>query len=324
MKVPQNLNNLIIQVKLGKLTPQEGLNLIAEDIQEFPFLYGLHVYDEEFRSDLILKLLQNGPGFFYRYKAENGVFKTYLNSLIRFQIQDLLRAQKKIKFKEKNIETMSILEYENDQDKYNDDEFSNSFVSFSPYTSKNTDFPPYSKKFSDKIRTQTADNDINVKKQFGKQRKSTKLKKTALVLALKSCYYMTDEHYKSLSQLCGIPYESIEKLVEEVKESTSMRQNKISKIQTARDKAFQLKCMINERLQNEENENAKEFLQRTYEYHTKHWNNTNSLLKEKAFFPSPTNKKVAEVLGLCERQVGYYLQNADKIVTEYINNSSNE
>lgn len=320
MKVPQNLNNLILQVKLGKITPQQGLNLLVEDIQTFPFLYGLQQYDEEFKSEFILKLLQAGPGFFERYREENGQFKTYIYSLIKYQIQDLLRSMKKDMIREKNVEKMSVMDYEESIDKYSKDEYNLSFVNFKPYKPVKTELPPY-------LRNNPLLCDQNYKKLFsekGKERKINKLKKTALVLALKSCYYLTDENCREISKLCNISYESLDTVVQELKDSTNRKEAKFRQIQESRDKSFQLKCMFNEKLNEETNENVKEKLKKNYEYHTKHWISKNEILKQGSVLPSPTNKKLAETLGICERQVGYYLQNAEKIVNAYVNENAHE
>ena len=292
MKVPQNLNNLILQVKLGKITPQQGLNLLVEDIQTFPFLYGLQQYDEEFKSEFILKLLQAGPGFFERYREENGQFKTYIYSLIKYQIQDLLRSMKKDTIREKNVEKMSVMDYEESIDKYSKDEYNLSFVNFKPYKPVKTELPPY-------LRNNPLLCDQNYKKLFsekGKERKINKLKKTALVLALKSCYYLTDENCREISKLCNISYESLDTVVQELKDSTNRKEAKFKQLQESRDKSFQLKCMFNEKLNEETNENVKEKLKKNYEYHTKHWISKNEILKQGSVLPSPTNKKLAETL----------------------------
>lgn len=319
MKVPQNLNNLIIQVKLGKITPHQGLNLLVEDIQTFPFLYGLHQYDEEFQSEFILKLLQAGPGFFERYREENGQFKTYIYSIIRYQIQDLIRSMKKDTIREKNVEKMSVLNYEESVENYSNDEYN--FVNFKPYKPEKTDLPP----FANKNNIQSNQNYKNIfTPQRGKERKINKFKKTALVLALKSCYYLTDENCREISKLCNISYDSLDSIIQELKSSTNQREEKLKQLQDSRDKSFQLKCMFHEKLNEETNSEEKEELKRNYEYHARHWLSKNESLKQKSVLPSPTNKKLAETLGICERQVGYYLQNAEKIVNDYVTKNANE
>ena len=137
-------------------------------------------------------------------------------------------------------------------------------------------------------------------------------------MALKSCSYITDEYIDSLSSFCGIPKETVIRLIEEVKDTLEEKNRKISRIQKSRDREFLLKRHIEEEL-NSNNRNDRTIeLERFYDLHKKHWEIRNNELQNRKYLPSPTNKKVAEVLGICERQVGNYLQHADEVIEEFL------
>lgn len=338
MKVHENLNILEEEVSQGKLSPREGFERILSDMMEFPQNYGIQNYDEELRSDLILRLLQRGPDFFKRYNKSFGQFSTYFSSLVKYQMKGILHQHQINQITEKNISEISKIEYENSQLKYNNQEFSYRLTNFKPYFPVKTDKPPYRAKNTLAVNRHNAQNHKVAEKEtfYGKEEefkcstqskklipaetkysKNSRFERTALVLALKSCYYLTDDHIDGISTLCKIPKEKLIEIVEELKESTEKRQDKIQKVQKARDRSFQLRRKIEEELANFPAEDKKQELLKNYRLHTRNWNVKNNTLKDSAYLPSPTNKKIGEVLGLCERQVGYYLQKASETVENY-------
>lgn len=319
MKVQKNFNELVFHVKLGKITAKEALDIIVSDMQENPFLYGLHQFDEEFRSDIILKILQKGTKIFDLYNPKNGQFKTYLCSLIKYQAKDILREKYKKELNEKHLSAMSILNYEADTEKYASCERELSLSDFKPFTPSEKEKVPYKDTHTlQSYIMQKKQNELSCIKMMGKYGKKNQIKKTALVLALKSCSYITDEYIDSLSSFCGIPKETVIRLIEEVKDTLEEKNRKISRIQKSRDREFLLKRHIEEEL-NSNNRNDRTIeLERFYDLHKKHWEIRNNELQNRKYLPSPTNKKVAEVLGICERQVGNYLQHADEVIEEFL------
>ncbi|MBQ5999716.1 MAG: hypothetical protein IJL70_09660 [Treponema sp.] len=321
MKVPENLNTLAILVKLGKITQKDGLNRIAADILEHPFNYGLHQFDEEFQSEVILSLLQKGPDLFNRYNPTQGQFKTYLCSLIRYQIKEILRANHKKEINEKHIAIMSMLDYENSVAKYNAEEPVFALSDFKPHATKHSEQVPFRDNHTLQSYINKKNNEeLDCIKLMGKYKKKNQIKKTALILALKSCCYITDSHIENLSEFCGIPKEKLISLVEELKDSLEDRRMKLSKIQNSRDREFLLKRNLEEEINNSYESKNEERLVKFYDLHKKHWTMRNSELQNKNCYPSPTNKKVAEVLGICERQVGNYLQHADEVIENFLKN----
>lgn len=337
MKVHENLNKIAEQVNAGKLAPQEGLDRILEDMLNYPWFYGIQNLDEELRSDLVLRLLERGPGFFSRYKSDSGQFVTYFSTLVRYQVRDAMRCRHLKEINEKNVSELSRIEYENSLSKYNSQEYSYRLSNFKPYFPGRQDKAPFRPKHvilqeerteqkktaaenagqyskAREIFPATKKNILNIN---GKYCKKNLFEKTTLVLALKSCYYLTDDHIEGVSTLCGIPKEKLIEIVEELKESVSKREEKIMRAQKARDRSFQLRLKIEEELEDLPENARKEELLKNLQLHTKNWNSRNSMLKTQSYHPSPTNRKIAEVLGLCERQIGYYLQKAGETVEKH-------
>ena len=325
MKVQKNVNELVFHVKLGKITAKEALDIIVSDMQENPVLYGLHQFDEEFRSDLILKILQKGAKIFDLYNPNNGQFKTYLSSLIKYQAKDLLREKYKKEINEKHLSSMSILNYEAETEKYALCESGLSLSDFKPFIPSSKEKIPYRDTYTlqSYIRQKEQD-EFNCIKIMGKYGKKNQIKKTALVLALKSCSYITDDYIDSLSSFCGIPKETIERLIDEVKDSLEEKNKKITRIKNSRDREFLLKRNLEEKINSMNGKDGVNQLERFYDLHKKHWEIRNNELHNKKYLPSPTNKKVAEVLGICERQVGNYLQHADEVIEEFLETQKEE
>ncbi len=325
MKVQKNVNELVFHVKLGKITAKEALDIIVSDMQENPVLYGLHQFDEEFRSDLILKILQKGAKIFDLYNPNNGQFKTYLSSLIKYQAKDLLREKYKKEINEKHLSAMSILNYEAETEKYAFCESGLSLSDFKPFIPSSKEKIPYRDTYTLQSYIQQKEQDeFNCIKIMGKYGKKNQIKKTALVLALKSCSYMTDDYIDSLSNFCGIPKETIERLIDEVKDSLEEKNKKITRLKNSRDKEFLLKRNLEEKINSLNGKDGANQLERFYDLHKKHWEIRNNELHNKKYLPAPTNKKVAEVLGICERQVGNYLQHADEVIEEFLETQKEE
>ncbi|MCR5496204.1 MAG: hypothetical protein K6F15_11280 [Treponema sp.] len=336
IKAKENLNEVAKSVCEGKITPQQGLDLILKDIMNFPLSYGLTKYDDELKSDLVLRLLERGPSFFIRYKGEIGEFSTYLKSLIKYQIREIYRLKRLDDISSKDIEDYSKFDYESSQSKYEKEEFSYRLSNFKPYFPGKMDKIPYASKNNfrainkESKENLVAENINNYKKEDfsmgntspcfnfqNKYQKKTWFEKTALILALKSSYYLTDEHIEGISNLCKIPKSKLIEVVEELKDSIAYKEKKIQMAQRARDRSYQLHRKAARQLEDFPKSDKKNILEEKYKFYTKKWLEKNKKLKEAPYFACPTNKKIAEVLGLCERQVGYYLQKADETIHKH-------
>ena len=82
--VPQYIND-------GTLTFKEAVNNICSFVVNNYPLFGLHKFDEDFRSEIFLCLLERGEQIIQNYNSNICCFRKYLY----FSIQSLIRTKQK-------------------------------------------------------------------------------------------------------------------------------------------------------------------------------------------------------------------------------------
>lgn len=144
--------------------------------------------------------------------------------------------------------------------------------------------------------------------------KASKSAKTTLILALKSSYYMTEENIETVCDYCEISKKLMEETIRELKESVEDKQSKRERLQSYRDKSFNMHIKYQTELfENTDPKKRQELLEK-YRLHTENWHKRNHKLQDEHSKVCPTNKQLAEILGIGERQVANYIHNAEKLV----------
>lgn len=303
-KSKTNLNQLPELMAENKISTQEALRIIAADVMENPLSYKIPTSDEDLKSELCLRLIQTSDYIFRHYKKNLCSFKTYLCSFIHFQIMNIVRDKYKENYLEEHIKNMSIFNYEEDKNKYNMNETSFNIDHLKNLNPKKQTKPLFSRKHpisSDSF------------KEFFETKPEKKIK-TTLVLALKASYYLTNDHIEKISRYCGIKKSELQQLVDEINESLKTKQEAMETTKRLRDKSFQLHLKFQQMIEKAANETEKQEYLQKYSKQTENWQKKNQILQEQAQKLCPTNRRLAELLGICERQVGYYLQRAEQMM----------
>jgi len=205
-------------------------------------------------------------------------------------------------------------------EKYEKNEFEYKIMHFKPYSLSEKEKAPYIrkkqlKKLPEELKTAPG-NDLSVADVLCDFTKSNETKrKLTLVIALKSCYYLSEENLSTIARFCRVDFEMFMKAIDSLKLTLGEKQKRYEKLKDKRDFSYyqHRKCM--ERLQD-----RKDFylptddIERLCKFHTEKWINKTSFLQNKSYKVCPTNKSIANILGICERQVGYYLNHADDLL----------
>ena len=86
-----NLNQLPELLYSGKMTEKQVINEICSFVaQNYP-IYGLHKYDEDFRQDIIVRLLEKGPHILHLFNPRFGDFFTFLYCYVSTLINTRLK-----------------------------------------------------------------------------------------------------------------------------------------------------------------------------------------------------------------------------------------
>lgn len=304
----QEIEGVTQKVKDGTLTVKQAVNLICSFVVNNYPLFGLHKFDEDFRSEIFLSLLERGEMLLQNYNSKICCFEKYLF----FYIQSLIRTKLKYHAKRSMSEKISqeqiieVLEEQTDlYDKLNYPFFEQPKV---PYTSSF----PYAPRVSPS-ETLAALKNI----------KDKAYDKTILVLAIKSVFYLTDEQIDRVCKIYHIQKDSFLEIIQICRNTIKKRVEKRNFAQERRNYAYyhhKRCCRILDQLKNEDENAHTQELRRKYELQEKkykrRWDNLTNSFKNGYLNLRPTNKTVARLLGLCERQVTYYINCAKKDAQE--------
>lgn len=289
--VPQKIQN-------GTLTVKEAVNLICSFVLKNYPMFKLHKYDEDFRSEIYIYILEHGEQLLRNYNSEVCCFQKYLyyyivslthtkiKSLAKFSIKESISYEENIEHIEERVEQYDKLNF--------------SFME--------TPKAPYAPKVS-------SQDTITALERLKKSNND----KTILVLALKSSYYLTDDLIEKVCKIYNLDKEFFCDIIQQFRESVLKKAEKRAVAQQRRNQAYynHKRCSKiihilntsdvtpkNQQLINNYKQKDIRYIKR-WLFHNRDFANGVMLLR-------PTNKAVADLLELCERQVSYYIQCAKK------------
>ncbi len=155
-------------------------------------------------------------------------------------------------------------------------------------------------------------NVINITKGKSKTQ-SNSIRKAILVLTLKSCYFIDNTDIARISEFCRYNPLQLENDIIELKQTLQDKEKTISLYKKRRDRAYFYHIKYGNQLKNYQ-KNSVEYKKafQKYSKHTALWKKKTYRLQNKMHL-SPKNSDIAKVLGICERQVGYYIAYAKKM-----------
>ena len=294
----QQINLVPQKIKNGTLSEKEAVNVICSFVLKNYPMFKLHKFDEDFRSEIYIYILEHGEQLLRNYNSEICCFQKYLYYYIISLTHTKIKALAKFSLKERISYEENLEHIEEKAEQY--DKLNYAFME--------TPKAPYAPRVS-KEDTKAALEKL----------KSTNNDKTILVLALKSSYYLTDDLIEKVCAVYNLDRDFFCDIIQQFRELVIKKAEKRDIAQQRRNQAYynHKKCskMIDilstadvtpRNLQLIENYTMKD---RKYK---KRWLFQNSDFAHGVMMLRPTNKAVADFLELCERQVTYYIQCAKK------------
>jgi len=288
------LEQLFRQKKISE--KQLGEKLIEFTVFNYP-LYGLNKYDDDFRGELYLKLVERINSIIKEYNPEITKFSTYYYFKIISLMNCLLKRMARFSLREQITVNESIKSYGIKLKEYSSIKFEEIQIPNAPYN-RNKVTP-------EQIREAFA------KKNF------TRLEKTMLVLVLKSSFYLDDEFIFDICELFCFDKDLLIKTIDYCRNILEKKYLKKGHIEAVRNNAYfqhnLLGLMLDKaKAHNDYSDFGLNDLEKKYEKQTSRWINKNLNLREGVMYLRPTNKMIGELIGITERQVCYYLFSADK------------
>lgn len=304
-------------VKTGIISKQQGMNFLVEEIQKNSFRYKILNNDEDLISEVILHLLQNEKNLFENFIKQKLPFVSYFRSVIKFRSMSIKRNLYKDSIRKHCSDALSELNYEETNEKYEKNEFSNKLVTFSPICPIKLKRVPYkTKRYENSEQIQYLLKKHSTLASFFKDKRSYE-QKVVLIVALKASYYLSDEMLQAISVFCTIEHYDLQKNVLILKDELELKNIKYSKLEEKRDRAYHLHRYFQNKLELLKDEKKSEYeyqsILKKYLSHTKSWEKYNSFLQLDKMKICPTNKRISQLVGLCERQVGYYLHDKETL-----------
>lgn len=304
-----NLNLIPDMLQKKEVTRKEALNLLCEFILSDSPVFGLIKFDEDFISELILRILERGTVIFDSFNPNSGSFFTYFFKYVQSVKFHLLKELSIKELKYKHVVELSK------EDLYISD--SNSTYYPSKYLIKNEE------KNIDEILKNSAIYPKDFLKLIKKHPRG--YEKLLLVLALKSSYNITETNLNMIASCCNINREKLQEIVDYLNDKLEYKLKRKRELEEKRNSVYFYKKKyehqikkLNEEVK-EDNKYVSESLTEKYNRKYEKWGTLNKKLNNSSHFFKPTNKEIANVLGLCERQVNYYIK-----ALKNINDKENE
>lgn len=297
----ENFNKIYDDVSSGKLTKKEALGIIAKFISENYPLFKLHRYDEDFRSELMLAFFEKGERLFECYNPQKSDFFKYFYYFVTGLMSLETRCLANKNYKETLIFEENISSYAANENDYS---IQNTFETKMFVKSEKTEYKPLTKvqlqKFYHKVSLKFPDKKI-------------------LVLALKSSFYLKEYQVKKVCELYEIKEHIFYDTIQYCKMSVAPKYLKYQKAVERRNYNYyhHRKCSKKLKEFSEYKNKADSVVTKNrllcLNYrHYNHWQNLNDKFEKGFLYLRPTNKTIGEILGICERQVSYYINCAKK------------
>ena len=287
-----DLNRLPEQIQNGSITRKDAVNTICSFITNNYRVFGLQKYDEDFRSDIILKLLERGERILDLYHPEYGNFFCFLHTYIKSVVSTRLKAL----YKENLTKNIQLEEYG-----FVTEERMVNYQKLELCTHEERKVPYAPKKIPPEELITTL-----------QQSAEDKTDKKLLVLALKSSFYITDSQIEKVCAYYDIKPSFFYQIIQFCKDSVFRRKQRREIFQERRNFAYYHHKRYKKMLDNLDGEDIETVLKRMKfqnleQKHLNNWKKLNASFEKGLLQLRPTNKTIAELLGICERQVTYCL-----------------
>lgn len=286
-----DLNQIPELVKTQALNQQEVISILCKFILHNKPLFNLHNHDDDFVSEIIISFLENAVPLLNQYNSDLGSFSAYFYNHI---IGIVHSVRKKIARKAHDNYFYFQDYIINNEDKT---------YKFKPLDIQERPKTPYA------FKTITYEQIKNIVVP-----KIEKIDRKILILTIRSAFDVTDEQIRNICSVYNVEDEYLFILIEYIRKTLEKKAIRREELLERRNKAYyyhkkyesQIKY-IDEAIYVNEPDKLKENLIKKNIKHTTSWQNHNLRLQEGCLLLRPSNKFISELLGICERQVSYYL-----------------
>ena len=269
----ENINEIYACISRKEIPLDEGARKIVACVYNTPALFGLSYIDPDFKSDIILKLLERMPKYIANYSDSKSVFSTYLISVI----SNLLKTGYRERFRQRAHES-SIMYYLNETGAFSPALLADSGANSGVYTASGTE----------------SDGEGGCKKLKPKY---------ILILALKACRYLDENQIRRVAKLTGRSESEIAGYKYRLEKSMQKRLEQYEELKQRLNSSYMLKNRCFLQLMTLPPDSALfKRVSKTYMFYTQSWKNRLRLYSQAGRL-RPTNVEIAKVLNMKLYQV---------------------
>lgn len=314
----KEFNTIPEQLKSLQISNEKALDLITIFFKDNLPLFNISCFDEDYISEMIIMLLSKGQNVLSSYNSNLGEFFNYFYSVIKNIDTTCRRKKSRYIIQEEHNLYENLFEVKESTEKYCPLP-KEPFLGKVPYRYEPIDVKSFKQackynQFEIK-RYFEKDDEIPLElKEKLKKISPAKLKKMILTITLKSSFYLNDNIIDKISFLCNFDRNDLAKKIQILKADLFTREKNKKVLEERRNKAYYHHQNYEKQMQwlKENPDDYDDYkyseLEKKYYKHTKLWIALNNKLNDGIINIRPTNKAIADVLGICERQVSYYIK----------------
>lgn len=307
----------------SKITPEQAINLLTIFFKDNIPIFNISNYEEDYISEMIILILTKGQSIISSYNPLHGEFFNYFYSVIKNIDTTCRRKKCRYIIQEEHNLYENISNIKESTEKYCPSP-KEPFLGKIPYRYEPINVKAfkqacdYSKVKLKRYFEQEDEIGLELKEKL-KKINPAKLKKMILTITLKSSFYLDDNIIDKISFLCNFDRNDLAQKVQTLKSDLFKREKNKKTLEERRNKAYYHHQKYEKQMQwlkdNPDDYDEYKYweLEKKYLKHTQLWISLNKKLKDGVINIRPTNKAIADVLGICERQVSYYIKSIKEL-----------
>jgi len=301
-----DLNKIPSKIINGELSVHQAVYELSEFILKNKPLFGLQKIDEDFANDIILSFLEKGQIIFETYDIKSGSFFNYLFSYLK----NLIFTKSRINARNILIDlyntNQSIDAYSEVMESYERINYKVVEDSRIPYAANKVTPEALKKSFKIVCIKKVEENHHHLILNHVQPEK-----KALLVLSLKSAFFLNDEKINYISDLCDINNEDLYTIIQEIKTDLLPRIERKYALEERRNRVYYTYCRyLTQSINSSCSEEKKEIYRQKAENSKIRLDNLNKKILDGKINIRPSNKLIAEIIGVSERQISYYINYA--------------
>lgn len=282
--------------KAGKISERTAINKAVEFVALNYKLFGMEKFDEDFKSDVVLKFLEKCPDLLHMYNPEQGDFFGLLYFFVKTIVHTELKTASRKTFNEKIFLETSV-------ENYSEDLAKNFKISHNDLEAK--EFP------ENYVIDQSTS---NLRKVFSNLKQSKD--RANIILALKSAFYLDDQIIDEICRIYNLNKIEFTDILQICKNQQLSKIERNQKNISRRNCAYFFHKKYSSQINGYNKSDSEEINSTRYQMHlqsrnetqTDRWQKQNKNLRSSKVFIRTSNKLIADILNICERQVSYYVE----------------